>query len=235
MHSPGVNCLLSLSIITLLLIAMPSKAADQVSSGAPPTPVYQPPMRGAPASRVGGASRGERNGALILRVLAPESIGLTRQAQPTLYWYSSTSLSMPLEFTLIDEQSIKPLVDRSVNAPQPGIHALPLHYTLKPEVEYQWSIAAVTDPGQRASDTIASGAIKYVQPPAPLAARLSNASVEELPFLYAQAGFWYDAIAVLSEQIAAQPMERRLREQRAALLEQVGLKAVAAYDREMKP
>ncbi len=118
-----------------------------------------------------------------------------------------------------------------VSISQPGIHALRLDYTLKPEVEYQWAIAAVTDPNQRASDVIASGTIQRIQPPATLAVRLDNASKPQLPFLYAEAGFWYDAIATLSEQIDANPADRRLREQRAALLEQVGLTVAAAHDR----
>jgi hypothetical protein len=206
----------------------PPPAASQV-------PVYQPPLRGAPATRVGGASRGEQDSGLILSVLAPESTGLTSRAQPTLYWYSSKGLAAPLEFTLNDEKSIKPLVETKANASQPGIHALRLNYTLQPQVEYQWAIAAVVDPNQRAGDIIASGTIKRVQPPATLAAQLNGTSKSQLPFLYAQEGFWYDAIATLSEQIDANPTDHGLREQRAALLEQVGLKTAAAYDRGTKP
>ncbi len=199
------------------------------------TPVYKPPMLGAPATRVGGASRGTQDSGLILSVLAPESTGLTSRPQPTLYWYISKSLSVPLEFTLNDDHSVKPLVEMKVTAAQPGIHALRIDYQLKPEVEYQWSIAAITDPDQRAGDTIASGTIKQVHLSAPLAAQLKQASLRQQPFLYAQEGFWYDAIATLSEQIDAHPADRSLREQRAALLEQQGLKTVAAYDREVKP
>ena len=178
-------------------------------------------MRGAPATRVSRASRSKQDSGLILSVLAPETTGLTSRARPTLYWYSSKGLAAPLEFTLNDEHAIKPLVETKVNASQPGIHALRLNYTLQPEVEYQWAIAAVADPNQRASDILAGGTIQRVQLSTTLAAQLNSASQGELPFLYAQEGFWYDAIATLSEQIDAQPANRRLREQRAALLDQV--------------
>jgi hypothetical protein len=171
----------------------------------------------------------------MLSALVPESTGLTSRAQPTLYWYASKTLSTPLEFTLNDAQSIKPLVEMKVPVAQPGIHALKLKYTLKPEVEYSWTIAAVADPDQRAGDTLASGTIQHLPLPTPLAAQLKSAHPQQLPFLYAQGGFWYDALATLSEQIVAQPTDRRLREQRAALLDQVGLQAAAAHDREMKP
>ena len=218
------------SAMALALAAAPAITQAQSSpkvanppSAANPVPVYNPPLRGAPTSRVGGASRGPKNGELELIVLAPESTGLTSRTQPTLYWYSSKSLSSPLEFTLNDERSVKPLVELKVSVPQPGIHALRLNYTLKPEVEYQWSIAAVADPNQRASDTIASGTLKRVQLPAMLADQLNRASKRELLFLYAREGFWYDAIAILSEQIDANPADRDLREQRAVLLAQVKL------------
>lgn len=241
MNAPRATLLIGL-FTTLPLVATPVVAQEQPSPQATnPTraasqaPIYKPPMRGAPATRTGGASRGKQNSSLILSVLAPESTGLTSRAQPTLYWYSSKGLAAPLEFTLNDDQSIKPLVETKTNASRPGIHALRLNYPLKPEVEYQWAIAAVADPDQRAGDIIASGTIKRVQPSAALAAKLSGASQSQLPFLYAEAGFWYDAIATLSEQIDANPADRGLREQRADLLDQVGLTAPAAYDRGARP
>ena len=223
--------------MTLSMTALQGIAEEQSSTSTTTTstPVYRPPLRGAPATRVGGASRGVPDAELVLSVIAPESTGLTSRAQPTLYWYISKALSRPMEFTLNDEQSIKPLVDMKVPVAQPGIHALKLNYALKPEVEYQWTIAAVADPNQRASDTIAGGTIKYVQLPATLAAQIKSATPQQQPFLYAQEGFWYDALTTLSEQIDAQPSNHNVREQRAALLEQVGLKSAAEYDRGAKP
>jgi len=49
--------------------------------------------------------------------------------------------------------------------------------------------------------------------------------------LYAEGGFWYDAIGTLSSAIAASPQDATLRGERALLLEQAGLSEVAAYDR----
>ncbi len=214
--------------------SIPAPAVESPRSVARPAPVYKPPMLGAPATRVGGASRGSPdNDGLTLSVLAPESTGLTRRAQPTLYWCSSKSLTTPLEFSLNDDHSIKPLVEMKLNAAQPGIHALHLTYPLKTGVEYQWAIAAVADPNQRAGDLIAGGTIQRVEPTPALAAQLDNASPREQVLLYAEQGFWYDALAVLSEQIDANPADHQLREQRVALLEQVGLNAVAWQDQKL--
>ena len=62
-------------------------------------------------------------------------------------------------------------------------------------------------------------------------AQLKQASPAQLPALYAEAGIWYDAIDQLSKQISADQSNRQLRERRAALLEQVGLREAAAFDR----
>jgi hypothetical protein len=196
------------------------------------TPVYKPPLLGAPATRVGGASRNGFASSLTLSVLAPESTGLTSRTQPTLYWYVAKGLTTPLEFILNDDHSIKPLVEMTVSAAQPGIHALRLSYPLKIGVEYQWAMVAVVDPEQRAGDLIASGTIRRVAPSPALTAQLSQVGPAERALLYAQEGFWYDAIATLSEQIDTHPVHLHWREQRAALLDQVGLNAVAAQDRQ---
>lgn len=230
---PFVGLSMALQFVAATVIVQEQAFAQTTNppSATSQVPVYiPPPLGGAPTSRVSGGSRGTENSGLSLIVLAPESTGLTSRAQPTLYWYSSKGLSTPLEFALNDERSVKPLVELKVTAPRPGIHAFRLNYNLKPDVEYQWSIAAVADPNQRASDTIASGYIRRVQPSAALAGQLNRASKRELPFLYAREGLWYDAFATLSEQIDDDPTDRGLRDQRAALLEQVKLKIRGCSD-----
>jgi len=79
---------------------------------------------------------------------------------------------------------------------------------------------------------MAGGVLMRVDEPAAVAARRkAGASKEELARLLAGEGIWYDAIALYSELIEAQPGDRKLRAARAALLEQVGLKEVADFDR----
>ena len=43
---------------------------------------------------------------------------------------------------------------------------------------------------------------------------------------------WYDALTALSEEIAADPANRELRDERASLLEQVGLVGLAQRERD---
>ncbi|HSD51643.1 MAG TPA: DUF928 domain-containing protein, partial [Candidatus Methylomirabilis sp.] len=53
--------------------------------------------------------------------------------------------------------------------------------------------------------------------------KLTQAGKADLPFLYAEAGYWYDALSALSEQIEATPQDPAPRKHRAAMLVQVGL------------
>lgn len=228
----------------LLLFALTALAAPEngkTNASPPPpaaaknTPVYKPPMRGAPSSRVGGGTRGGATGSVMLTVLAPDHTGWSSKDQPTLYWYVSKPLNTHVELAVIDEVSIKPLLETNVAIPsRAGIQSLRLAehgVHLRPGVEYQWSVALVTDKEQRSNDVVSSGTITYVEPPADLQKTLAQANPETLPFVYAEAGYWYDAMENLSRLIEVRPNNRRFREQRASLLEQVVLPEAAEYDR----
>ncbi|HEX2719391.1 MAG TPA: DUF928 domain-containing protein, partial [Candidatus Deferrimicrobium sp.] len=60
-----------------------------------------------------------------------------------------------------------------------------------------------------------------------LSARLTSAVSGRAPFIYAEEGFWYDALESISRMIEASPKDADLRQQRASLLEQVGLSEAA--------
>jgi hypothetical protein len=67
-------------------------------------PVYIPPKRGAPSGRVGGSTRGIQREVFILSVLATDPSGFTTSEQPSLYWFISSSTSLPVELTVMDPQ-----------------------------------------------------------------------------------------------------------------------------------
>jgi hypothetical protein len=208
-----------------------SVAADATS-----TPTYKPPLRGAPASRVGGGSRGaDSAGAPRIAVLAPDHTGYTTQEQPNLYWYLSKPVATRLEITVINDSSVQPLLEKKLETPiQAGIQCLRLKdlgIKLKPGVEYRWFVGLVADPLQRSNDIIASGTIQRNEPSPALLEKLSRADKQSIPFIYAEEGIWYDAITSISESIAANPKDMSLRQQRAALLEQAELNEPASFDK----
>lgn len=195
---------------------------------------YRPPMRGAPASRVGGASRGIGDADLELSVLAPDHTGLTTKSQPTLYWYLSKPANARLDVTVISDTEIDPLLEKVIGIPKSaGIQQLDLAAagaTLEPGIEYRWFVSIIPDEEQRSNDIVASGTIEYTAPDADLERRVAGADERERAAVFAENGMWYDAIDSLSRAIEHNPDDASLRAQRAAMLEQVGLNSVAAYD-----
>lgn len=200
-------------------------------------PPYQPPERGAPERRVSGGTRGADAEPAKVFVLAPETTGETMTTTPTLYWFVSQSVRDRVEVTVTEDEVATPLLDVTLEAPaHTGIYALSLadkHVALRPGTEYRWSVALVVDPERPAKDIVASGGILSVEPPAALRQQLTSAPVTSRPAILAGASLWYDALAVLSSEVAAQPNAKVFRAHRAALLDQIGLSEAAAFDRTM--
>jgi hypothetical protein len=195
-------------------------------------PVYTPPRRGAPKTRVGGGTRGLAPGTdagEMLAVLSPPQMGQTQQAQPTLYWFLSTPDAGPVELALTSAQAVAPLWRISIEGPlNAGIHAVSLrdhNVVLEDGVEYQWSVAIVRDPDRRSRDLVAIGTLERV------AARPTPDGAEAV-FSLAERGLWYDALQQIEELIAQSTDDPKLREYRAALLDQAELGRVAQYVRD---
>ena len=195
--------------------------------------VYKPPKRGAPGGRVGGGTRGPQNELPVLYVLAPDHLGLTTQEQPDLYWYISQSTKYPIEVTVMDEHVIEPLIEQRLQSPsQPGVYRVRLAdygVRLSPNREYRWSVAVIPDPTRRSKDIIAGARIEHVDPSEPVLTELAQADLRKKLTLSGESGFWYDAVATVSQMIHRD--ESYARAMRASLLDQVGLREVSAYDR----
>lgn len=192
-------------------------AVDAGSPGSDAAPVYVPPQRGAPATRVGGGTRNADGGAPTLRLLSPEHTGLTTAASPTLYWYLSQAHRGPFEVVVTDRHAVTPALRLRLTDLEAGIHRLALAdhgVTLAPDRVYQWSVSLVRDERHRARDIVALAGIERVRQPH------AGRNAGEL----AAAGLWYDAIHAASDPILA--------DARAALLDQVGLGDAAAWDRQ---
>ena len=227
---------LSASLLTAQNAQPPKPAQAPKTTTAPPVakPIkFQLPNVGAASVRLTGGSRGKGDEVVVLDVLTPDTVGLTTQEQPSLFWYQSKPSKAKFELTLLQDKQVKPLVHVKLDeANRSGIQRLKLSEhgaKLVPGVEYQWVVALVTDPENRSTDLVASGAIKRIEPGAELQEKIRQSSRAELPQVYADAGIWYDALASLSDQIEANPADENLRETRRDLLRQVGLKAAANF------
>jgi hypothetical protein len=202
------------------------------------TVIYKPPRRGAPGGREGAGTRGFGEPLPTLAVLAPKAhTGLTTQEQPVLYWYLSRETRHPVEVIVTDRQSDKPLLTIPLNPPlQPGMQRVRLadyNIRLAPGVLYKWSVSLVIrDAAQRSYNVTTAGTIERVELPNELRGQRLQAPTMTAARLYAAAGLWYDTIAALSDLIDTRPQDTTVRHQRAAVLEQEGLTAAAAYDRQ---
>jgi len=210
------------------------KTADNSATVPASSVKFRPGAKGAPSVRVTGGSRGSGDATITLDVLTPDETGLTTQEQPSLLWYQSKPATAKFELTLLEENKPKPLLQvKASGSGEAGIQRIKLSdhdVKLTPGVEYQWVVALVTDPDNRSSDLVASGVIKRVEPAADLKDKVASATPASLPSVYADAGIWYDALATLTDQIEADPANKSLRDTRADLLRQVGLKAAAEAD-----
>jgi hypothetical protein len=190
-------------------------------------PVYSPPSRGAPGGRIGGGTRGGGQNVFVLSVLAPDHSAFTTTEQPSLYWYISKPTALPVELTVMDPQGIKPILETQLPSPtKAGIQRVRLadyNVHLAPGAAYRWFVAVVPDADRRSKDILAGGAIERVDLQEDVKAKVAKASDKELPFVYAQAGLWYDALKSISDLIDAAPQNQDLHNQRTALLKQVGL------------
>lgn len=197
-------------------------------------PVYKPPRRGAPAGRLAGGTRGAEDPMPFLCVLSPDHVGLTVQAQPSLYWFISELPTSPIEFTIIHSWGIQPLLETRLSLPvQPGvqiIHLADYDIRLQPGKQYKWYVALVPDSERRSKDIVTGGLIERRELSQALRSRLKKANKKEAIYIYAEAGIWYDALSSVSELIEVSPDNLAFRKQRASLLKQVGLPEIAQYE-----
>ena len=199
-------------------------------------PVYRPDsdlaggslasVRSAPGIRAGAASALPE-----IRALGPEHVGATTSAAPTLYWFLSGESSVPVRITLTSEGAGAPLLELRLEPPiGAGLHALRFDgrgARLEPGATYRWFVALAPDPADRDADLVSGAAVRRTVASADLSEQLSAAAPAKRAHVLAAAGYWYDAFDTLTRSIQSDPASERLREHRAALLEQVGLTGVA--------
>jgi hypothetical protein len=187
--------------------------------------IYKPIGRGAPAGRVDAGSRGDGNEVASLYVLAPEHVGLTTRAQPSLFWFQTAPARLPFEISILKPNDPTPLLRvRRPDAATSGFQHLDLAdqgVSLAPGIDYQWVVALVRDPQSRSRDIVSSGWIRRV-------AAKDGLERSSDPAVCASEGIWYDAIAALFAKIAAQPSNAQLESDRRDLLTQVGLPPLPA-------
>ena len=210
----------------------PCLSCETIATRAVPTgaaPAYRPPHRLAPlyGLRVGGGTRALTGTVPAIVTLVPDHRGLTSRSQPTLYWYTAGSVTVPVEFTLALEQTGDTIAEFSLPLPIfAGIHAIPLGehgIELKEGAAYVWSVALVMDSNRRSKDILAIGSIERT---AQQDFQSTGLPAVESADRFAHAGLWYDALDAITVAIATRPGDRSLHDRRDTLLREVGLMGI---------
>lgn len=193
-------------------------------------PTYVKPSIGGPGTTVTGGTRGLATPLPLL--LAPvDHMGLTANAQPTLYWRLSQTTPHPVVLVIQAKDAVPTLVNRQLpTLSEAGVHAVDLSefgVSLQPDVDYEWSIRVVVDPEHPAGDPVAEGTIRRQNLTAAALEKLARVEPQRRVIVLAESGIWYDALDAVSRQIAQYPGEPGPLRQRDSLLEQVGLKPIA--------
>jgi len=209
-----------------------------VASLMPKSPLVYTPPSGFADAGLGRFAQGRRSAgsAPTPLALAPDHVGLTVRASPTLHWFLPARAEHRIEFALAAPDAIDPVLMVTMKAPvEPGFHAVPLGehgVTLEAGVTYRWSVALVLDEDQRYKDVIGGGAIARIESSPTLRAEFEKAGPLAAGHTYAANGLWYDALDFVSQRILERAAEPSVRSRRAELLEQAGLQAAADYDRQ---
>ncbi len=221
----GAACLLA------LLLAGTGMAPAE---GEPGIPTYRAPQQMTPRARIGGTLRGSEGEDPAVAALVPDHVGITVRQHPVLNWFLSKHTSLPIKFTLIDERSIRALVERFITPPNhAGVHAVNLEdlgFTLQAHIQYRWYISVIKDEDSPSRDIVTGGMIERCEFSECMVLGATTTCTQEAVRTSAATGFWYDAMACLCDLIASDPGDTGLRKQRAALLKQVGLYDVAEWD-----
>lgn len=197
-------------------------------------PLYKTPQQMTPRARIGGSLRGSDGEDPAIAALVPDHVGITVKQHPVLNWFLSKHTALPVKFTLIDERSIRALVERPIAPPnQAGVHAVNLEalgFTLQANVQYRWYISVIKDENSPSRDIVTGGMIERCEFSECMVLGATTTCSHDAVMASAAMGFWYDAMACLCDLIASDPGDTGLRKQRAALLKQVGLHDVAEWD-----
>jgi len=168
-------------------------------------------------------------------LLVPQDhLGLTTSSNPTLLWYLPSKDVEIMIFELRKAGEKEPIYAEQLQ-PSTGIIQMQLpkdKVKLEIGTEYNWSVSVpcVTE-GKRHKISVEAG-IKQVAPTPNLTEQLSKATTpQEKARVYAQKGYWYDALGTLSNAFTANPNQSTYADI-LSLLDQVGLNEIAKKEKE---
>ena len=148
-----------------------------------------------------------------------------------------------VEFTLQEAEGPRPsvLIRKTIEKPKAGINRLQMPADIPeliPGQKYYWSVDLACNPNQPMHDnnifveTDFRRAETNAVSPEVIAKLQAAESERDRAAVYAQAGYWYDALSNLLAAREQTPSNAALKQSYLSLLEQVGLTEVAKQERQ---
>lgn len=197
LSSPLSQTIIGVALSVCLLETLPAQAEYQ-----PPSEPSAPSGGTSTAGTRGGCS-GKADGGLT--ALAPVSYtGQTISTHPTFLWFVGDTQAYPLEFRLYQvTNSKRRLLQKTLLKSQPGLMQVSLpknQPALLPGQIYSWQVILTCNPNHPSADSVAGATMQVIPLPSALRSQLTTAkSPLERANLYARSGYWYDAIAEVSQ------------------------------------
>jgi hypothetical protein len=187
----GAICVLMLNL-TFMQVAAQEETAK--ADGSSDQIVFIPPAAGAPADRVGAATRDIASEGSILTLLVPERGGVTTHIRPPLVWHLSETHAgeMSSQITPVGTPQLgafKSITSRF----RKGYYALDLarsDFQLQPDTIYEWTVV-LTD---ARTGAVSDWKTAYVE----MVTMKSSTDPKDVQALAAQ-GLWFDALAPFVE------------------------------------
>lgn len=210
---------LGVGLVPMLMVP----ALSQIQLASRRRVIYTPPPNGAPGrSSQGGSRDGCPKG--ILTALSPDVThwGETIDERPT-FWLHIPFQSGAVELVLEDE-TVQEVVyrDRFQVTSTPGVASFSMS-DASPALEvdkiYGWELDFFCDPNSSLSNFQVSGVIVRRSPSTELSSQLAQASPEDRVAIFAENGFWYNALTELAELRRANPQDTELNDSWSSLLQ----------------
>lgn len=217
--------------------------ANSSRSSRPKPIVYIPPdldLRGTPSGpREGAAGRGDCPKLRPpLTALVPQpNWGLTVAEHPAFWFYIPSAdcpdIAEKITFVLTDRKTQKEIYQESFQPKKKhGIMAISLPETVSPlelDEQYDWQLSYICTPlGKSPEQIYLKGSVMRVKLPTNLNSQLEATTIErERIVIYAENGFWQDALTRLVQLYQSQPGDEKIKADWVNLLRSVDLESLA--------
>ncbi|MBD2362409.1 DUF928 domain-containing protein [Anabaena minutissima FACHB-250] len=196
---------------------------------------FKPPKRGSPPVSAGGSTRGSVciSGKQLITPLIPSNkLGLTFAERPKFFWYVPQTSVKTAKLLLLSDADQNVFYETTLTLPNtPGIVSYTLPESAPPLAigkTYHWYLTLVCDAQDFSTNPRVEGWVERIQPESSLSEKLATADARKLPYIYAEAGIWHEALTAIAQLRYSEPKNLRNILNWRQFLTSVGLNAIAS-------